>query len=82
MRDVDVTEIDQTVIDAVGELGNMVVGGAKRRLCEFALTMSLPSVICAGIESVQFQSNANPLRLQYRFDQSSLAIWVALNGQS
>jgi chemotaxis protein CheX len=41
------TEIDEGVKDAVGELANMVAGGAKRALAEagYELRISIPSVI-------------------------------------
>ncbi|MDG2223106.1 MAG: chemotaxis protein CheX [Rubripirellula sp.] len=70
--------LDQTVIDAVGELGNMVVGGAKRRLVDFQLTMSLPSVLQAGIDRIRFSSKSIPLQRDYQFDERELSIVIAL----
>lgn len=39
------TEITPDVIDAIGELANIVAGYAKRGLSEFNISISLPSVI-------------------------------------
>ena len=76
--DHDATAIDQTVVDAVGELGNMFVGGAKRRLTDFSLTMSLPSVIRAGWSCIEFQSNTIPVTIGYDYAGSCIAITIAL----
>src|SRR6478735_8973941 len=38
--------INAQVIDAVGELANMIAGAAKAQLSEFQLSVGLPSVIC------------------------------------
>ncbi|TWT79102.1 hypothetical protein CA13_04990 [Planctomycetes bacterium CA13] len=73
--------MDQTVVDAVGELGNMVVGGTKRRLASYNLTMSLPSVVRAGVECLEFPSHIKPARLDYQYDEHRLAIVVALSKQ-
>ncbi len=72
------TSIDQTVVDAVGELGNMVVGGAKRRMTGLALTMSLPSVILAGHEKIAFPSRTVPLKLDYGYQATELTILISL----
>ncbi|MDA9858800.1 chemotaxis protein CheX [Rubripirellula sp.] len=74
----EVLALDQTVIDAVGELGNIVVGGAKRRLSDFHLTMSLPSVLQDGIDRLRFSSKSVPLQRDYQFDEHQLSIVIAL----
>jgi CheY-specific phosphatase CheX len=73
----ETSEVDQTVIDAVGELGNMVIGGAKRRLTGHTLTMSLPSVIRAGDASLVFPTNTFPVRVRYEFAGHPLTIVIA-----
>lgn len=74
----DSGEVDQTVIDAVGELGNMVVGGTKRRMCDFNLTMSLPTVVRAGSNSMEFPSSTTALRMVYDYNATDMTILVAL----
>ncbi|SRR6056297_861207 len=73
------TSFDQDVIDAAGELGNMVVGGAKRRLSEYGLTMTLPNVFCAGSDSMAFPSSAKPLQVSYDFSGATVSIVTSLN---
>jgi CheY-specific phosphatase CheX len=76
------TEIDQTVIDGVGELGNMVVGGAKRRLNEYELTMSLPSVVRADSNDIVFATGTTPLEVSYDYEGSIVTILIALQSQA
>jgi chemotaxis protein CheX len=41
----DLKEMNAEILDAVGELVNIVAGNAKKGLAEFAIEISLPSVI-------------------------------------
>lgn len=42
-------ELNAQVIDAVGEITNMIAGAAKAQLEQFALSIGLPSVICGKL---------------------------------
>ena len=77
--EVESDEVDQTVVDAIGELGNMVVGGAKRRLTDFDLTMSLPSVIQSGIDQIGFSSRVEPIHLVYQFGDHAVTVLIVLS---
>ena len=70
--------VDQTVIDAVGELGNMVVGGSKRRLTDHSLTMSLPSVIRAGVSDIAYQTGTSAIEMKYGYDGETIKILISL----
>jgi CheY-specific phosphatase CheX len=76
---IEVSELDQNVIDAIGEMGNLVVGSMKRRLSQFVLTMSLPNVITAGLDRMRFASSVVPIKLRYEFDGHPLSIIVLLS---
>lgn len=71
-------KIDQTVIDAVGELANLVVGGSKRRLNRFDLTMGLPSVVRAGKESLAFPTKTASVQIDYEYGDSEFSVVVSL----
>ncbi|WP_413432388.1 chemotaxis protein CheX [Crateriforma spongiae] len=71
-------EIDQLVIDACGELGNMVVGGVKRRLDDVELKMGLPTAFRAGRDGVVFCSSMQPIFLAYEYGDTTLDVFVAL----
>lgn len=72
------SELDQTVIDGVGELANIVVGGCKRRLAGFDLKMGLPSVVRAGKRCLAFTTNTSSLQLEFEYAGSALTAVVAL----
>lgn len=69
---------NQNVIDAIGELGNMVVGGAKGRMPEHGLTLGLPSVVLAGEERLAFPANSGPVAMRYQFNAAEIVVLIAL----
>lgn len=69
---------DTEMIDAVGELTNMVAGAAKARLEEFSLSMGLPTVIMGSDHAVHFPSNVHPLTVPYETPWGPLALEVGL----
>lgn len=58
-------QITEDVIDVVGELANMIVGGAKTQLEELALSVGLPSVICGRNHIVSFPSDSTPIMIPF-----------------
>lgn len=54
----DVKEIDNTVTDLVGEITNMVTGGAKRVLAEqgYDFDMAIPAVVAGKNHSISHKS--------------------------
>ncbi|MBC8351607.1 MAG: chemotaxis protein CheX [Planctomycetes bacterium] len=72
------TEIDADVIDAVGELANMIAGNAKIHLEELSMSVSLPSVICGKNHSLTFPSQATPIIIPFRSPWGPLSIEVGL----
>jgi len=76
--DHETDRFDQTVIDAIGELGNMVVGGTKGRLEDFTLTIGLPCVLLAGPSRLAFPSSCIPTQLEYRVDGHCMNVFLSL----
>lgn len=72
------TEIDADVIDAVGELANVVAGAAKAELEEYQLSVSLPSVITGRDHDVRFPSNVTPICIPCETDWGPLVLEVGL----
>lgn len=70
--------IDEEVIDAIGELTNMVAGSAKAELAEFDLSISLPSVITGGRHRIRFPSNVRPISVPYETMWGPLLLEVGL----
>ena len=75
----DMTEINSDVIDAVGELTNMVAGGAKAQLEHLNLSISLPNVITGLGHEVRFPSNVTPIVIPFDSDWGPLTVEVGLS---
>jgi len=74
----EATELNSDVIDAVGELTNMVAGAAKAELEELSLSISLPNVILGAGHEVHFPSNVTPICVPFSCEWGELAIEVGL----
>ena len=58
-------EIDSDVIDAIGEMANLIIGGAKSRLGDYGIQMTLPIVIQAGLGCMGLPTAGLNLRMVY-----------------
>lgn len=74
----EVTEVNDDVLDAVGELANMVAGQAKAELEEYELSVSLPTVITGEDHDVRFPSDAQPISVPFETDFGPLRLEVGL----
>ena len=74
----EATELDADVVDAVGEITNMVAGAAKAELEEYQLSISLPNVILGRGHEVRFPSNVQPICLPFECEWGTLALEVGL----
>jgi len=75
----EATEINDEVVDAVGELTNVVAGGAKAQLAEFQLSVSLPNVVTGRGHEVRFPSDVIPICVAFDSDWGSLAVEVGFS---
>jgi chemotaxis protein CheX len=66
------------VVDAVGELTNMVAGAAKAQLTEYKLSISLPGVIKGAGHEVCFPSDVTPICVPFTCEWGELKIEVGL----
>jgi chemotaxis protein CheX len=72
------TKIDDDVLDAVGELTNMVAGAAKAELEEYELAVSLPNVITGCNHEVHFPSEVTPIVISFDTDFGPISLEVGL----
>ncbi|MFW5692975.1 MAG: chemotaxis protein CheX, partial [Thermoguttaceae bacterium] len=72
------TQITADVIDAVGELTNMIAGNAKAKLEQFAMSVSLPSVITGKGHCIEFPSGTKPICIPFTCDAGNLDVEVGL----
>ena len=62
MMDESITDLDETVSDGLGEIANLIVGGAKSEIANIlgtASTISIPTVI-TGIKHIVEHNKKNP----------------------
>ncbi|NLY00591.1 MAG: chemotaxis protein CheX [Rhodopirellula sp.] len=72
----EMTTIDEDVLDAVGELTNMVAGAAKAELEEHQLQVSLPNVITGHGHEIHFPSNVVPISIAFDTEWGPLTLEV------
>lgn len=70
--------LNADVVDAVGELANMIAGAAKAQLEKYQMYISLPSVICGKNHSIGFPSSSTPIQMPFESDIGPVCIEVGL----
>jgi len=77
MMDVnDFDGLDNDVVDAVGEVANMVAGSAKAELEEFQLSISLPNVVLGHPADIRFPSEVKPIAVTFQCPWGDMALQV------
>lgn len=71
-------ELNADVVDAVGELTNMIAGNAKAQLEQFNMSISLPNVIMGKNHSVAFPSGVTPIGVPFECSWGPVCIDVGL----
>ena len=71
-------EINSDVTDAIGELTNMIAGGAKAKLEQFALRVSLPNVVTCKGHRIEFPSNLPPICIPFDCEWGRVVVEVGL----
>lgn len=74
----ETSTVDNDVIDAVGELTNMVAGSAKAKLSQYSLMVSLPNVIIGQNVEIRFPSNVTPISVPFTSPWGGLTLDVGL----
>jgi chemotaxis protein CheX len=72
----DLKEVDDDVLDAVGELTNMVCGDAKAKLAQYQLSISLPNILCGDNCRLHFPQNSSPISIPFKCEWGALALQI------
>ena len=72
------SEVNDDVIDTIGELTNMIAGNAKASMEELELTLALPTVIVGKNHSIRFPTKVKPIALTFESDFGFFNIEVGL----
>jgi len=70
--------LDARVVDAVGELINVVVGEAKLTLEDLAMDVSLPRVTVGKHHTIDFPASARPICIPFATPAGELSLVVGL----
>jgi chemotaxis protein CheX len=74
-----VTIIDDTVIDLVGEVTNMVTGGAKRLLSEIGhdFDMATPTVIAGANHEIHHQCEGRIIQIPFKSNSGAFFVEIS-----
>jgi chemotaxis protein CheX len=73
-----VTPDDPDVVDAVGEVVNIIAGNAKKGLEQFRLSISLPSIVRGKDHSVAWQSEIPIIGIPFKVPSGRFHLSVGL----
>jgi chemotaxis protein CheX len=82
MTGMEFTEVDDTVKDAIGEIGNMLAGTWKGKVPELSANcgLSVPAVITGRDYNLRVQAPEFQLHHVYRFEESTFAVTIVCDG--
>ena len=72
-------EINGDVVDAVGEMANIIAGRAKSQLEELEMNVSLPSVITGKSHCIQFPTKVIPICIPFDSEWGPITVEVGLS---
>jgi chemotaxis protein CheX len=71
-------EIGPEVVDAIGELANIVTGNAKAKLEHLNLSMSLPTIVVGKWHAIEFPNTILPICIPFECAWGSVVAMVSL----
>jgi chemotaxis protein CheX len=72
------TGMNGDVVDAIGELTNMIAGSAKAQMEHLEMSVSLPSVIMGRDHRVGFPGDIQPIAIPFESDWGPICVEVGL----
>ena len=70
------TEVNNEVCDAIGEIANMIAGGAKAQLAALELSLGIPNVVTGPGHVVHYPSSVRPICISFDSDIGPFSIEV------
>lgn len=71
-------EINPQVVDAIGEVTNMIAGAAKAKLESLQLSLGLPTVIIGTSSRIAYPSRCTPISIPFRSALGPLIVEVGI----
>ena len=72
----EVDSVNEDVIDCCGELINMIAGGAKAKLEQYELSISLPSIVRGKDHTIDFPTNVTPICIPFSSDIGDILLQI------
>jgi chemotaxis protein CheX len=78
MAGIEITTVDETVIDGLGEITNMLAGAWKSKIASLnaACLLSVPTVVTGTQYEVHKRTSAFRLSRSYRFNDSFFTVTI------
>jgi len=76
------TTVSAQVVDAVGEIANIVAGGAKAQMQQLELRVSLPSIIIGKNHLINFPAKVIPVCIPFQCDWGPVSLQVGLKEEA
>ncbi len=74
--------VNAEVRDAVGEMANIVAGGAKAQMQQLEMSVSLPSIIIGRNHLINFPSGLTPVCVPFQCDWGPVSLQVGLREET
>lgn len=71
-------DLDGEVLDAIGEITNMIAGAAKTQLEKYQLSIGLPTVVCGKVQAIRFPQDSSPIVIPFDSMLGPICIEVGL----
>ena len=75
----NITEVNNDVLDTVGELTNMICGDAKAKLAKYHLSISLPNILHGEGCWLHFPQKAYPISIPFTCVWGALALQIGFS---
>lgn len=79
---VKVMSLDETVVDAIGELANIIAGAAKRDLARYRINISLPTVVVGTHHELGGPSDIRPMVVPFESPLGPFNLIVSFRSES
>lgn len=77
-----VVTIDEDVVDAVGELANIVAGAAKKHLTQYNINISLPTVVMGDNHQLTAPRNVIPMVVPFETPMGNFNLVVSFKSET
>ena len=74
----DVLQVNEEVVDLVGELTNTISGRASASLARYEIRLGVPTVVIGRTSTISFPEQATPILVEFRTPWSPIALEVGL----